>query len=132
MRGVVKAFRRPWVVIPAAAFAAFATGQLCLLINRDGGLQYGSRSQIIQTILEATPRGTPRQAVRSFVKSKGWGKGGRVFSAGGPEGEPVDRISVYLGEAQGLIVDERVFAEWIFDANDKLIDVDVYKITLMP
>jgi hypothetical protein len=44
----------------------------------------------------------------------------------------VDRISVYLGEARGLIVDERVYAEWIFDAEDKLVDVSVYKMSLVP
>jgi hypothetical protein len=125
---VLKVFRRPWIVILVLALIAIAASFVAVLTTQGHGLQYRSREQIVQTILEATPRGTSRQSVRSFVKSKGWGKGGRVFSSNGPDGEPVDRISVYLGEAKGLIFDERVYAEWIFNAEDKLVDVDVYKI----
>jgi len=129
---MLKRYRRPGIVIPALALVAIVGAQLVLRVIHWHDLQYGSREQITQTLLEATPLVTDRHIVRQFVGSKGWGRGGRIRSTAGPDGEPVDRISVYLGEAVGLIVDERVYAEWIFDAEEKLVNVDVYKITLVP
>lgn len=129
---LVKGYRCLWIAIPIIGLVTFAVSLLGVRAVHSRGLQYGSREQIRQILFEATPRGTTRQIVRRFVDAKGWRSGGRVRSTGGPNGEPVDRISVYVGEARGVIVDERVYAEWIFDAEDILVDIDVYKITLVP
>jgi hypothetical protein len=128
---VAKRYRRPWIVIPIFALMAFALTQLILRAIHGRDLQYGSREQITQILLEATPRGTPRENIRRFVASNGWRRGGLVFGPS-PDQDPVDRISVHLGKARGFIVDEEVFAEWIFDAEDKLVDVRVHKLTLLP
>jgi hypothetical protein len=129
---VGKGYKWPWSVIPIVPVIALAVSLLVFRILYCRGLQYDSREQIAQTLLEATPRGTSRAIVRRFVDSKGWGRGGLIRATGGPDRDPVDRISVYLGKARGFIMDQRVYAEWIFDGEDKLIGVQVYKVTLGP
>jgi hypothetical protein len=124
--------RRLRIVIYISALVVFAVSLLILRGIYCRGVQYGSHQQTTQFLLEATPRGTARPIVRAFVDANGWGRGGLVRSTGGPDEDPADRISVYLGEARCLIVNERVYAEWVFNAEDKLVDVRVYKIALVP
>jgi len=107
----VKRYRRPWIVIPLFALLSIEAGQLVLRAIHWRDLQYASRGEITRSLLEETPLGTDRQLVRQFIDSKGWSRGGKFFSNGGPNADPVDRISIFLGMAQWLFEDEKVFAE---------------------
>jgi hypothetical protein len=124
-------YLRRWLCVSIFLLITFTVILLALGTIRSRGLQCRSPEQITKTLLEATPRGTNRQVVRRFVDARGWRRGGLIRSAS-PDEDPVDRISVYVGKAEGLFWDEKVFAEWVFDTEDKLIDVWVYKITLGP
>jgi hypothetical protein len=114
------------LILLILALIAFAAIFLGLGMSLGRGMLYESPERITETLLEATPRGTPRPVVRRFVDSKGWQTGGRLL----PDEKMVDRICVYLGETRSVLGDERVYAEWRFDAADKLIDVYVYKAVL--
>jgi hypothetical protein len=123
--------KRHWKVrIVVLAFALI--GATYVGLERSHSMQYRSREEITRLLLEGTPRGTTRDVVRGFVHSNGWRRGGVVRNTGGPNEESVDRISVYLGQAPGITGHENVYAEWIFDAEDNLVDVQVYKVTLGP
>jgi hypothetical protein len=120
--------RRLRIVAILCALIALAGSVWTLSTTHSRGVQYGSREQIIQSLFEATPRGVSREIVQQFIESNGWHRGGRIA----PYENPKDRIGAYLGEAGGLVVPERVYAEWLVDAEEKLVDIDVYKITLVP
>jgi hypothetical protein len=80
-----------------------------------------SPCRVTAALLEQAPQGTSKDAVRTLIRDRGWGHGGRV----GIE-EQKNCLSVLLGRYQGPLGPGHVFAEWHFDDRDQLTDVEVY------
>jgi HAMP domain-containing protein len=81
-----------------------------------------SEEQIAAYLLEQTPPGTARSEVYALANEKGWNLGGSIG------GEPPGSIGIDLGYYQGVPFRVEVFTYWVFDANDRLQTVKVYKL----
>jgi hypothetical protein len=89
--------------------------------------------------LERTPLGTTKHDVRAFLDSQGW----RHYPGDKDRGEfwiyrnqheikGKSAICARLGSYQGLPWYVTVDAVWVFDADNKLIGVQVFKIMDSP
>ena len=121
-----KPSRRRWIVILIVSLLAIVASVLALRWERAGELQDKSEEQITRILLDETPRGTSKELVLGFVKSKGWG----MADVSVNREHPVDRICRYLGQSNGVLLHDRVYAEWIFDDEKRLLDVHVYKFNI--
>lgn len=109
--------RRIWLAI---AVVVVGVGALLLWPSSDPLLR---PTEVIRAdLLEMTPLGTSRQAVQELVAERRWGRVGGI--------EPDDAIGARIGTHRGFFGEVQLWAFWLFDHNDKLVDVHVYTMSV--
>jgi hypothetical protein len=80
-----------------------------------------SPARIRASLLESTPPGTPYDDVVTFVKSRGWEYHLRGFTA--------KTLVVEYGEYWELTWWDKVEAHWLFNEQNRLMDIEIQVIS---
>lgn len=95
-------------------------------------LIYRSKEQIHSILLKDTPLGCNKKQIIDYVQAKNYTDRGEVQGAFEERMQPHRKIGnhyiqVYLGEYQGIPFKCNVTVFWVFDENEKLVHIDVWK-----